>query len=351
MTFTHRLLRWEEHRTNPFDPELLKGPHQDLVLSRKTNIDRYHGGDLADEIAALVSLCLGIRAKSGQATRLFEPEHDPRGKPLYLSHEPDPIAPPTRPNPILPRVLLVNAHSLDALAPFKNLLSLTVPQAIALVRAARSYQEAMWIAEGAPETAWLLFVSALETAANQWRSEQGNPVDRLRASQLMKLEDLLLTKGDDAFVAEVAAMLTPLLGATKKFIDFTMAFCPEPPSERPEEFYQLSWKPSDMKKSLSKIYGYRSRALHSGIPFPYPMCIPPRRRDWKSVAEIPALTQSARGATWMGSDLPMFLHIFEYITRHALVNWWRFMIESDDRKDTKGTTADAPMASIVQDTL
>lgn len=37
----------------------------DMSVVRETNIERYHGGVDSDEIAALISLCLGIRVKAG----------------------------------------------------------------------------------------------------------------------------------------------------------------------------------------------------------------------------------------------------------------------------------------------
>lgn len=40
-------------------------------LSR-TDAARYHGGDMPDEIAALVSLCMGIRMRAGPESRRFE---------------------------------------------------------------------------------------------------------------------------------------------------------------------------------------------------------------------------------------------------------------------------------------
>jgi len=225
-----------------------------------------------------------------------------------------------------------NAHNLDSTAPFARLLSLTPGQAVALVRAARSYQEAMWIAEGAPETAWLLFVSAVEIAANQWRAEDEDPVGRLRASRTGgEVERLLRERGGDdgdEFVAQVAALLADSMGATKKFTDFMMTFLPDPPAERPHEFYQLSWESPDMKKILAKVYGYRSDALHGGIPFPAPMCAAPHQHDGLA-AETPGTAHSALGAVWTKKDLPMLLHTFEYIVRRALLKWWQSMIGQD----------------------
>ncbi len=300
--------------------------------NRKTDTDRYHGGDLADEIAALMSLCLGIRAKSGEPTRIFGWDTDPRGRPFSSIRRPDPVVPPTRPTPILPRLLLDNAHTLESMAPFARLLSLAPRQAVALIRAARSYQEAMWIGEGAPETAWLLFVTAIEIAANQWRVEDGDPVDRLRASRTgADVERVLRERGGDDgddLVARIAALLADSLGATKKFTDFMMNFLPEPPAERPHEFYQLSWQPADMRKSVSKVYEYRSKALHRGIPFPAPMCAAPHIHNDRD-AETPGTTYGTLGGVWTAKDLPMLLHTFEYIVRGALLKWWQSMIGQD----------------------
>ena len=46
-----------------------------------TDTTRYHGGDSSDEIAALVSLCLGVRMKAGGTSRWFKLVDDPRGRP------------------------------------------------------------------------------------------------------------------------------------------------------------------------------------------------------------------------------------------------------------------------------
>jgi len=81
-----------------------------------------------------------------------------------------------------------------------------------------------------------------------------------------------------------------------------------------------------MKKTLSKIYGYRSRALHDGKPFPAPMCLPPFKEDpsWAAHAEKPiGLATSTLGATWLADDVPILLNTFEYIVRGCLLKWWK----------------------------
>src|SRR5258707_11942991 len=61
---------------------------------RETDSGRYHGGLIQDEIAALVSLCLGIRLKSGSPTRQFSSEGDPRGRPISWPSSPQPMIQP-----------------------------------------------------------------------------------------------------------------------------------------------------------------------------------------------------------------------------------------------------------------
>jgi hypothetical protein len=40
---------------------------------KKTDVSRFHGGGIEDELAALISLDLRVRLKAGDATRLFLP--------------------------------------------------------------------------------------------------------------------------------------------------------------------------------------------------------------------------------------------------------------------------------------
>jgi hypothetical protein len=41
----------------------------------------------------------------------------------------------------------------------------------------------MWVAESEPSLAWLLMVSSVESAANQWRKNKGLPAERLGAEK------------------------------------------------------------------------------------------------------------------------------------------------------------------------
>jgi hypothetical protein len=298
--------------------------HMTMSPMRATDEERYHGGLLRDELAALLSLCLGIRLRAGGISRLFEPDANPRGQPVDWEGDEDPLVPPSGSKPVLPRAL--GERDLALAAPLAGLAALSPPQSVALVRAARLYQEGLWLAEGAPELASLLFVAAVESAAGFWRAAQEAPIDRLRAS-LPGLVSVLEERGDESLLMLMAAHLAPYLGATKKFIDFVLAFLPPAPDVRPAEYYQYPWTPKRFKGGLGTIYNYRSRALHGGVPFPAPMCRAPRTDPHGTLLEIcTPIAETTRGGTWLAKDIPMPLHTFEYVVRHALLGWWRSLV-------------------------
>ncbi len=306
--FRPTLVLYVEHHLK-YDPE----------VRCETDDESYHCGYLQDEIAALISLSLGIRLKAGDQIRMFGPD-DPTGRPVSWGYTDDPVLPDMPASPILPKV--TDEHRLEDASTLRTLLRLSPKDAVALVRAARLYQEAMWIAELTPELSWIMLTSAVETAAC-WRSNIEAPLDRLRTSR-PQLEGMLKEYGGDELVLKVAQEMAPYMGATRKFVDFILEFLPEPPAERSYEWAQHPWGAKDMKASMRLIYQHRSRALHGGTPIPASMCMPPRR-----VAENPALVEvptglatSARGGTWAKKDTPMLLHTFEYIVRHALLKWW-----------------------------
>src|SRR5205085_2579440 len=61
-----------------------------LEVKPERDDDLYHGGWIRDELAALVSLCLGIRAKPGALSRDFA-RSDPRGRPVGWERVREPI--------------------------------------------------------------------------------------------------------------------------------------------------------------------------------------------------------------------------------------------------------------------
>ncbi|HEY2171303.1 MAG TPA: hypothetical protein VGJ30_16880 [Candidatus Angelobacter sp.] len=292
---------------------------------QKTNSTLYHGGSPPEELAALASMAMGIRLRAGRSVRRFVPHGDPLGTPEEIGDQTEPIF-------FVPRAYTLPSvakgqHSMDPLQILNSLPGLSPSKVNALVRAARLYQDGLWLAESEPELTWLLFVSAVESAANEWRRDSGSNIERLKTSK-PELYNILVSHLDKNLLPLVANTFAESMGATKKFIDFCMEFIPNPPAERPAEWAQFSWEPCTYRKAIKLVYGYRSLALHDGRPFPSPMCSPPYADpSWAAPAErMISLGSHERGSTWMAKDIPLNLHCFEYITRSTIMRWWRSLL-------------------------
>ena len=179
------------------------------------------------------------------------------------------------------------------------------------------------MADAEPALAWLMLVSAVETAADRWDQSKPQAAERLRESRpdLAEAIEALCPQ----LLPVVAEKIADTLGATRKFLNFARTFMPPPPERRPDKGFQIDWEAEHLRRGLRTIYSYRSKALHTGVPFPAPMCEPPMslNRDFPAPSEKPpGLASSMRGGVWRHKDLPMSLHIFEYITRSILKAWW-----------------------------
>jgi len=302
----------------------IPGGMGDIPPMEETDDFCYHGGTMIDELAALLSLQMGIRLRAGKSIRTFYPEGDPKGRPEAFEMPPDPVTPQYSDWPVVPNVR--GKHPMPEPTLFSRLIELNAADAIVLIKTSRLYQDALWISESQPEMSWLMMVSAVETAAHHWRQSNEKPVERLRISQ-PKLEQILISSGGEDHLSRVAEIMAPYMGATKKFIDFVMKFLPSPPSIRPPEWAQCSWDPRNMKKALSKIYNHRSKALHGGIPFPKPMCTPPMKAEGFLAEKPHGKAAFERGGVWVEDDLPMVLNTFEFITRNVLLRWWSSILE------------------------
>jgi len=292
---------------------------------RKQRQARYHGGDIIDEVVALASLRTGARLKCGPKVRRFYPG-DKQGRPLMESLRPEPYIPL---KPLIRLRLLpytASQHSLMSLHDMVLYPKLNPEDSIALVRAARLYQESLWVAESEPNLSWLWLVSAIETVANRWRSTQKPSLELCRTSRpdLFCYLDGLKVGG---LATRVAKELAPLLGPTMKFISFLRTYHPDPPPVRPKKYGQVKWSKASLDDASSKIYDWRSRALHDGTPFPLTMCEPPLPDDNSG-----AFLEKPFGESddWKKEDTPMLLHTFEYIVRHSLLKWWKG--QADDQR-------------------
>jgi hypothetical protein len=318
------ILRVEFHLSD--EPDFSKFKEMENEETPKSKVDYYHGGWLNDEIAALLSLCLGIRIKAGGSTRRFNPNGDPRGHPeAFHAYENPVLIKSSFFRPTLPYISGV--RNLNDLVLFPNFPKISLGDACALVQAARLYQDAVWIADSEPALSWVMLVSAIETAAGHWRQSKESPIEKLRASRPELVAKLVEVGGND-LASYMADQIADSIGATKKFIDFVLEFLPDPPLQRPSAGFQLSWDKSYLKKSLNIIYKWRSRALHSGVPFPRPMC-EPAFSEGGAFSEKPlGLAAMVSGAVWVAEDTPLMLHVFEYIVRGALLKWWESILRS-----------------------
>ncbi len=292
----------------------------DIPEMAKTDTTTYHGGSLSDEVAALAALAMGARVQAGPTTREFE-HGDARGKPVAYYGYGIPMLSHGELGRTLPWA--VGRRSLEDLSWLATWFETDIRNQVALIRAARLYQDAIWIADAEPALAWLLLVSALETAAVQWDRSRVSVIDRLRDSKPTLVETIEARCPE--LLPVLAHELADTIGATRKFVDFSLEFLPSPPPLRPEKAFQVTWEKEDLKRSLRKVYDYRSKALHTGVPFPAPMCQSPMgiNREWPAPAERPpGLAASALGGVWLQRDLPFSLHIFEYIARKVLQSWW-----------------------------
>lgn len=309
----------------------------------RTDDSLYHGGTLVDEIAALASLAMGVRVRAGGESRRFEVGKDQLGRPYSCNEQPKPIVRVRKNKPILPEV--IGTHSMNDLHLLKSIPSIAGDRYVKLIRASRFYQDALWVAESEPNLAWLMLVSALEIGANDVFQAETTPVERLRDWK-PRLGTILEETGGPDHLEQVAKIISSCFGATKKFLDFTLRYMPAEREKRPTaEWLRLTWSSSGLKKVLSKVYEYRSNALHGGIPFPAPMLKPPFHLDATSgPSEVPltGLASHARGGTWLPKDCPINLHCFHYIARHALLRWWRDL-------GNEGEQSGEPEPSIMQD--
>ena len=111
----------------------------------KRNEAFYHGGTLPDELAALTSVALGIRVLAGDISREFGFGNDPLGQPREGWSEFKPTISTRYHQQVLPSV--AGTHSMGTLDILKTIPQIEPGRYVQLVRACRSYQQALWTAD------------------------------------------------------------------------------------------------------------------------------------------------------------------------------------------------------------
>lgn len=295
--------------------------------SGRSDLSRFTGASVFDELACLLSLQHGARLVAGDVTRSFD-SSDPLGTPQTDRAPPNIYLTASRSRPVLPWASEQKRMTPGLLA---QLGRMRPTDALALIRSARSYRDALWIADADPQLAWLLLVSAVETAAAHLAiPDEADAEARLRDAA-PKLADVLDDIGPSA-TGRAAPHLAHLFKSTARFLTFFKRFPAPPPERRPPEGFRFRPWDEGMKKALTAVYDWRSKALHAGVPFPPPMCMPPFPVHADSGAPcetVPGLAASMQGGVWTRDEMPFGLHLFEHIARTSLLAWWNSLTRQD----------------------
>jgi hypothetical protein len=276
----------------------------------KTQIDAYHGGWVDEELAALLSLALGVRCWSGGPIRFWWSAEDDLGKPNTFYHRPPAISRPR--HTIVPHIARDRVRLYDCRTLLEGYPTLGPSQATALVRAARQYQLAVWSVDDDANLAWLQLVGALEAAA---------ALQPVRGTSLELIDELwpeladLLRQADLDGAEDVVNGLADLVRATKKIRQLVKRYKPSPLHARPPEHEQVKW--SSLTDRVTRIYKLRSSTLHKGVPMPGPHLEPPKPSG-DPLPERPGATHGIGDAVWVDEDMPMYFHVFAHVVREVL---------------------------------
>ena len=289
----------------------------------------FTGGTTYEELASLISLAHRVRVAVGSVTRWFHPhDTDPRGTPRH-SAALAPAVPAGRHQKVIPELRRSVTLNTELLATYP-----TIPweSARELARAARSYRQGVWLANGDGNLAWLFLVSAAETAANEWarvrRQPELTPTELLTDLHVEYAQRLEIAGGENAaaVLREVAQSQLEVLRGQWKFREFLTMFGQHAPTPRPRAS-AIDWTAAGLKRILGVVYKYRSSALHASTPFPLPMCDSPLPMDSESGtsawAEKPGGAAYHMGGLWTESQLPINLYAFHHLVATSLQNWWR----------------------------
>lgn len=293
-------------------------------VAKKTDPGSYHGGWVDEEIAALVSLALNVRCKSGGLWRRFRGAED-LGSPYTGSFEEPSLVAPKGPGWTMLPNLNLDGDLRDLPKYICRYAELDAEAATGLVRAARFFQQAVWIADAEPNISWVLLVSALESATNAWGAKSSQPPIEQIEENWQELGQLLreVAAHDQLLASKLAKQLRSNVKVQARVKQFISDHYPPAPEPRPA-FDGFDWSSNSVVAAMGPIYQWRSRFLHTAIPFPEAMCGPPRAdSDGAGYSERPGgLAISTGDATWMAEDTPMVLWPFVYLVGEALRAWW-----------------------------
>ena len=202
-------------------------------LEWRADVDVYFGGDLGDELAALLGLALGRRIRSGGSVRAGLPIpglDQPLGRAWEMMHAVPALAAPHR-APMIPTI--ADRTSLNEAADLLGTYpTLSAREAVALLRAASQYVDGLWLADADPRLSWLKFVGALEAAASRFDGvSYETPVDQLKRHRRPLYNKLKDTPPET--IGAVAREIAHTFNTERKLRLFVARFDPGPPGVGP----------------------------------------------------------------------------------------------------------------------
>ncbi len=301
--------------------------HSRKIKEGRSRTESFVGGLPFDEVVSLLSLAHGVRLAAGGANRVFWAGQDIRGRPENPAGG-LPHLQTTNRHPAIPSLLVKTSLQEVLLSTYP---SLEWESARAIALASRNYREAVWLADSDPSLAWLLLISAAETAANEWARLQRVPsktpaelLSEMKPDFESKLREASLDRAEDV-LGVVGEALVDVLKSQWKFSQFLRLHTKSRIEPRPEH-NAIDWSDGSLKKILNTVYALRSQALHTGKPFPPPMSLPPggdkSEGGDRAYHERPGGSTYTGGGFWLESDLPINLHAFEHIVRTSICAWW-----------------------------
>lgn len=297
-----------------------------------------------EQIAALLSLVYGIRISAGSLSRRSTHDTD-LGIPVnyHVYKNPLPIKYMNHCHLILPSAMRLSSSTnclniTTSTEAFFKFVYLKRDQALAILRCAKLYTDALSTVESDTSLSWIRLVSSVEIAAEQWRKDENinGDVNNLR-EKYSDIATLLVnssTNTDQNPINNTSA-INEKRGAEIKFCAFILRFLPnKPPEKRPFGFHSIGyynrtttesigfWDQESILKILRGIYNHRSRALHGGIPFPPRMCKAPIKIEESGVL-------SERSMQIAPDEDAVLICTFEYIVRESLIKWLIDMASSN----------------------
>lgn len=290
--------------------------------------DYWLGMHVDQEFAAVLSLLLGVRMRSGGTIRRYRPD-DLVGRTDPVEQVIPTLPPRNRDGRLMVRLPVGGQEQvlLDDVVPYVASLRLvSALHAVTMVRAASVFSDALWVCEHDPELAWLHCVTALELAADRHDRDQVDPVELLREDKGKKNFEKASAKGLRA-LARAAEQHRRRTRAEKKLHALLTDFPPTAPGARPVGpiWTLLDWgDQADLRRRVGTIYKHRSARLHGGVQFPAPLLRPPlvAGAEHAGGADDIEPVWHGGGLGWRNADLPLTLDTFVHLTRSCLLSWW-----------------------------